>query len=171
MNKPIKYMTQEEQDEFWEKHRKSKERLLERISFGLGEFPDHAYNIFGIRKGMPKVYVSSVYGKRHGLSSEEYTKNTWKAIELGRELILRGFNPFIPHLWHFIAEDMKGCPDEEVWFQLVAEWIEDCDCLLVGEMPLWANSGVEREITIARSLSKPIFYTLESLMRRYHVAT
>lgn len=40
----IKYMTEEEQDEFWRKHSESKEKLLERQSFGLGELPDDACN-------------------------------------------------------------------------------------------------------------------------------
>ena len=111
-----------------------------------------------------KVYVCSVYGRRHGLSEEECEANTYKAIEVGRKLILKGYIPFIPHLFHFVHKGWAVSVEEPIYFEIVSSWIEYCDILLVASMPQWEGSGVQREIEIAEGLDIPIYYKLEDLV-------
>jgi len=110
-----------------------------------------------------RVYIASVYGRRHGLSDEECEVNTMKAIGIGRELIKRGHKPFIPHLFHWVHLHWSESPDETIYFNLVAEWIQFCDALLVGEIPPWKNSGVQREIDMAYDLKIPVYWDIEQV--------
>ena len=112
---------------------------------------------------MKKVYVSHVYGRRHGLSDAECEANAYKAIEYGRRLILKGWNPYIPNLFHFLHKGWQGSPEEDKYFELVSEWIKNCDALLIAKMPDWSDSGVQREIEIANSLGIPIYWKIEDL--------
>ena len=110
-----------------------------------------------------RVYVAHVYGRRHGLSPEECEANAYKAIEVGRELIKRGHNPFIPNLFHFLHKNWESTLSEDGWFAIVSEWIRFCNILLVADMPPWEDSGVHREISIAKRLGIPVVYDIEEL--------
>ncbi|KKL18509.1 hypothetical protein LCGC14_2474820 [marine sediment metagenome] len=110
-----------------------------------------------------RVYVAHTYGRRHGLTDKECEVNTLKAIGVGRQLILMGHRPFIPNLYHYVHAGWKESPDEDIYFNLVAEWIQFCDALLVAKMPSWEGSGVQREVDIAISLGIPVYYSMEEL--------
>ncbi len=110
-----------------------------------------------------KVYIAHTYGRRWGLTEEECELNTQKSIEFGRKVMLKGHNPFIPNLFHYVHKGWRDSPQEDVYFRLVSDWIEDCDALLVAEMPPWEGSGVEREVKIAEALGKKIYYNLEEI--------
>lgn len=105
-----------------------------------------------------KVYLAHTYGRRHGLSDEECERNTEKSIEIGRMLIKLGAYPYIPNLFHYVHKDWEDSPDEVIYFDLVAIWIQFCDVLLVGELPAWEDSGVHREIEMAKNMGKPVYY-------------
>jgi len=111
----------------------------------------------------PKIYVAHTYGRRWGLTDDECECNAIKSIAWGRILIERGWNPFIPNLFHFVHKGWGNSPEESTYFELVSEWIQDCDALFVAEMPPWENSGVAREVGIAESLDIPVYYSLEEL--------
>lgn len=110
-----------------------------------------------------KIYICHTYGRRHGLTDEECEANALSSIEFGRQVILKGHNPFIPNLFHWVHKNWKESPDETVYLSLVSDWIQHCNALLVASMPKWDNSGVKREIKIAEALGKKIYWALDEL--------
>ena len=111
-----------------------------------------------------RIYIAHSYGRRHNLTDKECEANVRRCIEnFVRPIILKGHNPFPPLLWHYIHIGWEDSPDEATYFRLVSDWIEDCDALLVAEMPPWENSGVAREVKIAQALGKAIYWDLESI--------
>ena len=110
-----------------------------------------------------KVYVAHEYGRRHGLRDSELERNTWLSVCVGRELINKGYFPFIPNLYHFVHKDWDDSPDETIYFNLVSSWIYDCGSLLVAREPKWEHSGVHREIIIAESIPIPVYRNLADL--------
>lgn len=110
-----------------------------------------------------KIYVIGVYGRRHGLNDLECEANALKSVALGRELITKGHNPYIPNLFHFVHKGWSSSPGEGKWFKIVSEWMQYCDAVFVGEVPNWEDSGVHREIQMAIAMDKPIFYKLEDV--------
>lgn len=107
-----------------------------------------------------KVYVAHTYGRRHGLSNIPCEINMWKSIDWGRRIILMGHNPFIPNFYHLIHSGWEVQLDESKYFDLVSDWIKDCDALFVAERPEWEGSGVDREIKMAVKLGKPVYYNI-----------
>lgn len=95
------------------------------------------------------------------MSDEECEANVMKSIEVGRELIKRGYNPFVPNLYHFLHKNWTDSPDEDVWLDLVSSWLEDCDILLVASTPKGDGSGVAREMKIAKELCIPTYYDID----------
>lgn len=85
------------------------------------------------------------------------------SLEITRELIKCGHNPFNPLLWHYIHLGWRHSPDEDKYYELVSAWIVNCDAVFVGSIPNWENSGVHREIKMAIAMGKPIFYRLEDI--------
>ena len=110
-----------------------------------------------------KVYIAHSYGRRHGVSEETLEKNFVASIFWTRELIKLGHKPFNPLFFHVVHKDWDESPDEKTYFDLVACWIENCDCLFVAKQPSWTNSGVNREIKIAEKLGIPVIYSLEDI--------
>ena len=114
-----------------------------------------------------RIYISHSYGKRHGLSKEEYTKNVYYSIYASLEVLRKGHNPFIPNLYHFVSEECEaylgeGIPEER-WLELVCEWLRFCDALFVAHKPTWENSGVDTEIKIAEAMGIPIYWKVEDI--------
>ncbi len=110
-----------------------------------------------------RIYVAHTYGRRWGLTDEECERNAEKSIEWGRRLIKLGHNPYIPNLFHYVHKGWAHSPDEQLYFNLVSEWIQNCNALFVAELPPWENSGVHREIKIAESLDLPVYYSLKEI--------
>lgn len=110
-----------------------------------------------------RIYVAHTYGRRHGLSDKECERNAWKSIEVGRLLIMKGHNPFIPNLYHFVHKNWNKTLPDNLWLTLVSEWLHFCDALLVAEMPPWDGSGVQHEIDIANKLKLPIYYSIDDI--------
>ena len=110
-----------------------------------------------------RIYVAHNYGRRRGLSNEECEVNVMRSIEIGRELILQGHNPFIPNLLHFVHKGWAMSPDESYWHQLSSEWLRFCDSIFVGSKPLDVNSGVKDEVDTSRVLKLPAYYSIEDV--------
>jgi len=89
-----------------------------------------------------RIYVAHTYGRRHGLSNNLCERNAYRSIEVGRELIKRGHNPFIPNLYHFVHTGWDFSPEEDFWLRLVSDWLRFCDAVLVARKPEWEGSGV-----------------------------
>lgn len=107
-----------------------------------------------------RVYVAGPYTK------PDPVLNTKAAILLGHQLLDRGYAPLIPHLTHYM-EAVRSRPYED-WMQMDFEWVKAADAVL--RMP-GESSGADREVTLAKSLSIPVFYSLEELKNdwRNHV--
>ena len=110
-----------------------------------------------------KIYVAHTYGRQHSVTDEQCEKNAERSIEWGRRLIKMGHNPFIPNLFHYVHKGWWDSPEEKVYFRLVSEWITDCDALFVAEMPPWEDSGVYKEIKIAKFCDMPVYYSIEDI--------
>ena len=119
-----------------------------------------------------KVYLAHQYGRRHlilaGASKQTVEdlcqKNTDDSVEyFERPLMIKGYNVYNPLMKHYVHKGWSETLDEATYFRHVAEWIQDCDALLVAKMPEWKNSGVEREIKIAEKLGIPVVYSIEEL--------
>ena len=106
-----------------------------------------------------KIYISGPYGRRKGLSEEECEANVKRAIEVARKLILEGYNPFVPHLFHYIHIGWNGTLPEERWLELCKGWISACRYMFM--MRGWATSeGAVEEHRIAKELGLEIIYEI-----------
>lgn len=110
-----------------------------------------------------RIYVIHTYGRRHGLNDTECEINALKSVAFGRELIKKGWNPFVPNLYHWVHKGWLESPDEGGWFKMVSDWLQFCDAVFVGAIPEWGDSGVHREIEMAIKMNKPIYYRLEDV--------
>jgi len=107
-----------------------------------------------------RIYVAHSYGRRHGLTDLECEINVLRSIKAARVLIDMGHNPFIPNLFHYVHNGWADSPPEDKYFEMVSEWIQFCDALLVADVPKWKSSGVLREAKIAEKLGIPVYYSI-----------
>jgi hypothetical protein len=106
-----------------------------------------------------KIYIAGAYSAP---TWEGKQNNTDKAIEVGVQLILKGHNPLIPHLTHYIDKMAinKGINITwEKWMKIDDEWLCLCDALLLISNSRGANIELER----AKQLNKIIYYSLEEI--------
>lgn len=103
-----------------------------------------------------KVYIASPYTQ--GNTSE----NIRKHLKAGSILLERGYIPFMPLLTHFM--DIIHPRTYEQWMEYDMEWLQSCDCVLRLE---GLSEGAEREVKLASSLGKPVFYSIKDIIRVY----
>lgn len=96
------------------------------------------------------------------LTSGNLYLNTKRAIEMGRDLRVLGFLPFVPHamsMGEFI------CPLEyEVAMQLDFRWIRRLDSLLRCPIEWGPSKGADREVEFAKEIGKPVFFSIAQLL-------
>jgi hypothetical protein len=110
-----------------------------------------------------KVYIALPYGRRRGNSVSECEANVKIAIEVARQLILRGHIPFIPHLYHYVHTDWDLTPHEDEWLKICKAWIPFCDALLRPPGDSW---GADREVEEAIIHNVAVFYSLEEIPKQ-----
>lgn len=100
-----------------------------------------------------RVFISGPY------TNGNVAVNVAAAVEAFHQLRDIGFNPFVPHLFHY-AEIAQSRPYED-WMQLDLHWLSICDCVLrlPGE-----SSGADREVAEAKRLGIPVFYSIGALV-------
>ncbi|CAG7581541.1 MAG: putative ribosyltransferase-like protein [uncultured marine phage] len=105
---------------------------------------------------MIKVYIASPYTKG------DTAVNVKRQLDMVDLLMDHKFAPFAPLYSHF--QHMAHPRDYEDWLEVDMIWVEACDCILRldGE-----SSGADREVEYAKSLSKPVFYTVGELLEFY----
>ena len=108
---------------------------------------------------MRTVYVAYPYGRREGVSYTIRRVRVGEAIEVGRELILKGFCPVIPLLYHFVHQGWKYTPNEDTWLNLCLELLKRCDCILVSGDSI----GVRAEEYEAKKFGIPVYYDIEEV--------
>lgn len=99
-----------------------------------------------------KIYIAGPYSSNPVL-------NTREAIDMWNWLWNNGFAPFCPHLTMFI--DMIHNRPYEEWLDYDNQWVPVCDALLRIPGP---SSGADKEVELAESLGKPVFFNVEELM-------
>ena len=101
---------------------------------------------------MIKVYIASPYTRG------DTAVNVGIQIRTYSELMDLGFVPYAPTLNHFVH--MTYPHSYEEWMEQDFEWVSTCDCVLRldGESP-----GADREVELANSLGKKVFYSIEEL--------
>lgn len=84
------------------------------------------------------------------------------AIMAANQLRAAGFYPFLPQL--MIHWDLVYQYSYESWMEYDFAWVSACQALLrlPGE-----SSGADRECVHARSLSIPVFYSVEELVEHF----
>ncbi len=111
-----------------------------------------------------RIYIAHNYGRRRGLTPDECEFNVLSSIRYGIEVIKKGHNPFIPNLMHFVHREMgKDTLLESEWHELVSNWLQFCDAILIASPPMDSNSGVRQELDLAQKLGKRIFYSIEEI--------
>lgn len=105
---------------------------------------------------MIRVYIASAY------SRGDVAVNVRKSIDAAEELINEGFIPFCPLYSHF--HNLIYYHGYDTWMTIDIEWLGMCDALLrlKGESP-----GADEEVTYARDVGIPVFYTMEQLKEYY----
>lgn len=93
------------------------------------------------------------------MSLEQLQENVDKSIDIARLLILKGHNPYVPNLAHFLHHGWIRSPVEETYFKMVSSWIKYCDALYYGGQ----SDGVDRERDIAERLGLKIYYSMEEV--------
>ena len=104
---------------------------------------------------MIKVYVAGPYTKG------DVCINVKKAIDIGEELIQKGFCPYIPHLTHF--QHLFHPHTWQEWLDLDFEWIKQCDYLLriSGE-----SLGADKEVEFAKQNNITVVSSVNDLLIR-----
>jgi hypothetical protein len=88
--------------------------------------------------------------------------NTNRAVQLGQQLRLLGFLPFVPHA---MSLGELICPVEyEDAMAIDFRWIQRLDCLLRCPEEWGPSKGADREVVYALSIGKPVFYSVEELI-------
>ena len=106
-----------------------------------------------------KIYIAGTYSAP---TWKEKQINTDKAIWAGIQVMLKGHNPFIPHLTHYIdkmAYDKNIFISYDKWMEIDNEWLELCDAFLY----LNSSKGANVELEKAKKLDKIIFYDLNEI--------
>jgi len=106
---------------------------------------------------MIKVYIASPY-----TLGEDTAANVKLQIDTVDTLIGLGFCPFAPLMSHF--QHMIHPRPYNDWMEQDFEWVKACDCLLRigGDSP-----GGDKEAALAKSLGKPVLYSLTDLVKKY----
>ncbi len=85
------------------------------------------------------------------------------AIAVGRQLLLAGYTPFVPHLWPAATDDTFIT--YESWLDYGFAWVERCDLLLRDHiLTPGVSPGADREEAHAKKCAIPIYYDIEKLM-------
>ena len=100
------------------------------------------------------VYIASPY------SIGDKLTNVKKSLEIANILMDKGFIPYAPLLNHF-QNEMFPRPEID-WLVFDINWISKCDALL--RLP-GRSSGADQEINVANMIRKPVFYSIEELVK------
>ena len=109
-----------------------------------------------INANTPRVFIASPYTGEH---AEKYVD---RSIAIGNELIDKGFNPFIPLLFHYL--ELKVPRSHEKWMEITTSWLAQCDALirLSGE-----SRGADLEVKLAEGMGIPWFHSVDELVEQY----
>jgi len=111
-----------------------------------------------------RIYIAGAYTAP---TPEAVYLNVVKAMEAGRLVYLRGHEPVVPHLYHFlhIYWQTKGTDvPSDTWAKWGMDSLETCDAILMLE-GWWASKGAKTEYQKAMELGLQIFYRVNDIPR------
>lgn len=102
---------------------------------------------------MIRVYVAGPIGA----NDEGRAARIEAAGAAGIQLLLKGFAPFVPHLWAAANLNADGVASYEQWMDYDFAWLRQCQMVLriPGDSP-----GADREVAEAQRLGLPVVYTV-----------
>jgi len=109
-----------------------------------------------------RVYVAGAY---NAMTVLEVLDNMRRAMLLGKELLLKGFAPYCPHLdyqYQLLLRDDEKL-DFSDYYEYGLTWLEVADAVLV--VPYSEESiGTQLELKRAKDLDIPIFGSIEEIV-------
>lgn len=121
-----------------------------------------------MRKKIQRIYVAgpiSPQGINNSNLAIDYLTNVRKMIRIGTDVLIAGFDPFIPALDFilFLSLQENETIPESMIRQFSLNWLTVCDAMLL--VPGWRHSeGTEKEMEYAKHLNIPIFESLEDII-------
>jgi hypothetical protein len=106
-----------------------------------------------------KIYIAGPYSAP---THEGKLANVNKAVATGIALRLRGHEPFIPHLSHYVDEMVQRC-GLELGYENYMAWDQAFQDVCEGFYYLGSSSGADRELVHARELGQQIFMSLDEV--------
>lgn len=100
------------------------------------------------------VYISAPYSA----SPQECVS---RVIDVANQLIINGYTPLVPHLYHFI--DQVHGHDYDTWMTMCLNLVMVSDAVLrlSGE-----SKGADRETELAKHMEIPVYETIGELYLR-----
>lgn len=110
-----------------------------------------------------KIYVAGPYSPHSANPARELAVNIDRALFIGAELMIRGHDPFVPHVLGFALEQRvssKGAEfDYERWMQWCMAWLKGSHGIYLIE----SSNGADRELVQAKRDGLQIFRNLEEV--------
>jgi len=113
-----------------------------------------------------KVYIASPY------SNGDKEDNVQLQMDATYQLLIMGFNPYMPTYNHFIQKRHPDIDNNFPWLEIDKQWLKECNILirlhpkdnLDVEIP---SPGADEEEAYAKELGIPVFHfeTLSEMVR------
>lgn len=106
-----------------------------------------------------RIYVAGPYDPKEARTTHEAPRlaerNVKEAVRIGVELWKMGYNPYVPHLGHYL--NLASDVELDGFMERDFEWLDYCEALyFIGH-----SNGADRELEMAQKKGIPIFYNLE----------
>lgn len=113
-----------------------------------------------------RVYVASPY------SNGDKEKNVQLQMDVTYQLLIMGFNPYMPTYNHFIQQQHPDINENFPWLELDKAWLKECDMAIrlhsKDKFGVEINSpGADEEEAFCKEMGIPMFHynTIEEMVR------
>jgi hypothetical protein len=112
-----------------------------------------------------KIYVAGPYSAP---SEDERLRNVRRAIAIAMNLRIRGHEPFIPHLTHYVDLHARAVGIEFDYESYMA-WDRAFQGVCEGFYYMGPSPGADRELARAKELGQRIFMTMDEVPLAHQV--
>jgi len=129
-------------------------KVIEETDYSMLEARAQAHKCLSeeVRRLKEIVYISAPY------TLGDVAINVKRVLDTADRLLEMGYVPFIPyltHFWHIVSPKPW-----EVWLEIDLRFLPLCDKVLRLD---GTSKGSDREVTEAKKLGMPIYYSIEEL--------
>ncbi len=110
---------------------------------------------------MKRVYIAGPYSADNVM---DVFANMRRGIDLAVEVLKAGYAPFCPWLDHDFA--LRTDLPIEAFYSYSMAWLEKSDAVLVQTYGAGHSVGTSMELTRARELKIPVFYSLDEMVAK-----